>query len=139
VVGEDGREVGGIVKPKLRCDRGDREIGVGKQAAGFEREPVLDGLFGCLAGGCVGGAGDCSSGIAQSVGVVGDVVGDREVAFEQVAKAALPAIVAAGARRLVSFDPRARPRTIALLSKRRTVACGVFARRLAQREVRGDR
>jgi hypothetical protein len=46
VVGEEGREVRGVAKPKLRCDRRDREIGMGKQAAGFQREPVLDGLFG---------------------------------------------------------------------------------------------
>jgi hypothetical protein len=76
------------VKPKLCCDHGDRKIGVGKQPAGFEREPVLDGLFGCLAGDCVGGAGECSTGVAQSVGVVGD----REVAFEQVAKAGVEVV-----------------------------------------------
>jgi hypothetical protein len=40
----------------------------------------------------LGGVGECSTGVAQSVGVMGDVVGVREVAFEQVAKAGVEVV-----------------------------------------------
>jgi hypothetical protein len=40
----------------------------------------------------LGGAGECSTGVAQSVGVMGDVVGDREVVFEQITKAGLEVV-----------------------------------------------
>lgn len=81
---EECREVRRVAEAELGRDRGDREIGVSEQAAGFEGESILDGLLRCLPGSSMGGAGESSTRVAQRVGIVRDIVRDGEVALKEV-------------------------------------------------------
>lgn len=93
------------MKAQLGRDRGDREICMGEEAARFEREPGLYGLFGRLVGGRLRGAAEGPAGVAKRLRVVTDVVGDGEVTFEQLAKAgAEPVGIVAGGGRRVEAD-----------------------------------
>ena len=48
-VREERGEVGRVAEADATADRGDREIGVGEQATGLERDPAVDDLLGGLA------------------------------------------------------------------------------------------